>query len=53
MPRRNFLRVKTSLLERETRRENWQKKCFGQKISPGGRNLFRRSGKAAGKTICE
>ena len=39
--RRDFLRVKTSLLERETRRENWSKKCFGQKISPGGRNLFR------------
>ena len=38
--RRDFLRVKTSLLERETRRENWPKKCFGQKISPGGRNLF-------------
>jgi hypothetical protein len=31
MPRRDFLRVKTSLLERETRRENWPKKCFGQK----------------------
>jgi hypothetical protein len=41
MPRRDFLRVKTSLLERETRRKNWPKKCFGQKISPGGRNLFR------------
>lgn len=41
MPRRDFLRVKTSLLERETRRENWPKKCFGQKISPGGRNIFR------------
>jgi hypothetical protein len=41
MPRRDFLRVKTSLLERETRRENWPKKRFGQKISPGGRNIFR------------
>jgi hypothetical protein len=41
MPRRDFLRVKTSLLERKTRRENWPKKRFGQKISPGVRNIFR------------
>jgi hypothetical protein len=31
MPRRDFLRVKISLLERETRRENWPKKVFWSK----------------------